>query len=451
MKWQIEPPRATNLFSPKHMNHIKEYWRNNPEILALIVGVAAHALVLFAILPAMSTLLSTSYGIGFADDYDKIALNLLNGNGYRFSPDTAETLMREPGYPFLLAATFSIFGYSLAAARLLNLFLVTGMAWLLILVVRAFTQDRLVCAAAVVLFLAHPGMVIAEARGGFEPLYAFCLVLFVWWLIRARSSQQKVDYFCAGICLGLGTLVRSSLIAFPIFALAWLLLRPDTDRKRRTIVVEILALSLGMCLVILPWMVRNYLVVHAVVPTATISGIAAHVGEYVCQNRDTGRSLQELDRGARDERAAIAREAGYQFEDNYFPFFFSAKDEAEFSRGLLKRAVGYYVANPRVFLQCASLNLINFWVAGKNALASSLNAVLQVPYLLLAVLGAIWITRRAGGYTYVTPILLVVLYTTALHAVTFAQARYSIPLVPLLAVLGAHPFARFWLLVARRR
>src|SRR4030065_141715 len=59
-KRQMAPPGATNLFSPKHMNHIKEYWRNSPEIMALIVGVAAHALVLFAILPAMSTLLSTS-------------------------------------------------------------------------------------------------------------------------------------------------------------------------------------------------------------------------------------------------------------------------------------------------------------------------------------------------------------------------------------------------------
>jgi len=426
------------------MTRFKEYWRDRPEALALIVGIAAHALVLFAVLPAISTLLSTSYGIGFADDYDKIALNLVNGNGYRFSPETAQTLMREPGYPFLLAAIFSLFGYSLVAARLLNLLLVTGTAWMLIIVVRAFTKDRLVGMAAMVLLFVHPGMVIDEARGAFEPLYAFCLVLFVWLIVRARASQRRLDYFWAGIVLGLGTLVRSSLIAFPMFALVWLLLRPEPGRRRRIIVIELLVLSLGMSLVTLPWMVRNYLVVHTVVPTATISGIAVHVGEYVCQNRDTGRTLQELDHGARDERAAIARAAGYKFEDNYFPFFFSAKDEVDFSRRLLQRAIGYYVANPLAFLQCASLNLVDFWIAGKNAVATSLNALLQIPYLLLAILGAISISKRADGYAYVAPILLVVVYTVALHAVTFAQARYSIPLVPLLAVLGAHPLARFW-------
>ena len=433
------------------MTRIKEYWRNSPETLALIAGFAVHALVLFVILPAMSTLLSTSYGIGFSDDYEKLALNLLNGNGYRFSPETAETLMREPGYPFLLAATFSIFGYSLTAARLLNLFLVAGTAWLLILVVRTFSKDRLVAAAAVVLFLAHPGTLIAESRGGFESLYSFFLVLFVWRSVRALNSEQKLDYFWAGAALGLAVLVRSSLLAVPIVALALILLRPVSTRTWRTTFTKVSIFMLGMCILALPWIARGYAVVHEVIPTATISGIAVHVGEYVCRNRDTGRTLHELDVGARHERAAIARAAGYQFEDNYFPYFFSTKDEVEFSRGLLKKAIVYYVANPGVFLQCAGLNLANFWVAGRNPLASSLNAVLQVPYLLLAVIGAIWLLGRPVGYVYVAPIMLIVVYTMAIHTITFAQARYSVTLIPLLAVLGAHPFREFLARFARKR
>jgi hypothetical protein len=193
------------------------------------------------------------------------------------------------------------------------------------------------------------------------------------------------------------------------------------------------------------------LLVHTVVPTATVSGIAIQTGEYVCRNRDTGHTLQELDFAARLERGEIARAAGYRFEDNFFPFFFSAKDEVEFNRDLTKRVVDYYLSNPTVFLQCASSNLLNFWIAGKKPGVSALNALLQIPYLLLALWGAVWLVRKAGGVAYVTPIALIVVYHMAISSVSMAQARYTVPLVPLLAVLGAEPLKELWVCALRKR
>ena len=433
----------SQLISDAQMTRWLEHYRNRPATLALIIGAAAHAVVLFGILPLVSTSITPFYGIGFADNYDNLALNLLHGNGYRFSPETAQTLMREPGYPVLLAAAFAIFGYSLAAARALNLLLTVAIALLLIRVVRGFTTDRRLGAAAVVLFLAHPGTVLAEARAGFEMAYAFCLLLFAWRFTQALNTRRLLDYFWAGGALGLATLIRSSLIALPIVALVWFLFRPGAGRARRLVVVEVLILSLGLCVVILPWAVRNYLLVDAIVPTATVSGIAFQTGEYVCRNRDTGHTLQELDYAARLERGEIARAAGYHFEDNFFPFFYSAKDEVEFNRDLTRRVMHYYLSNPSVFIQCASLNLVNFWIAGKKPWVSALNAVVQIPYVLLALLGAVWLVRRAGS-NYVTPILLVIAYHMAIHSISIAQARYTVSLVPLLAVLGAQPLTELW-------
>jgi hypothetical protein len=192
-----------------------------------------------------------------------------------------------------------------------------------------------------------------------------------------------------------------------------------------------------MCILVAPWIARNYAVVQEFVPTATISGIGIHVGEYVCRNRGSQRTLHELDRGARDERMAFAAAAGYKFEGWYFPWFYSPRDEVEFSRSLVKRATFYYTENPGQFVQCAAMNLVRFWVAGTNALTSSLNAVLQIPYLILAICGGVRLARRGNGCMGFYPILAVVAYMMAIHAVSFSQARYSVPLVPLLAVLGA--------------
>lgn len=431
-----------------------EHLRNRPEVLALIIGVAVHAVILFGVLPAVSTSLNNDYtiswggkplyGIGFADNYNDLARNLANGNGYRFSPETAPTMMREPGYPIVLAAAFALFGYSLVAAQALNLLLTVATALLLIRIVRGFTTDRRVITAAVVLFLAHPGTVLAEARGAFEMTDAFCLLLFTWRFVQALSTRRMLDYFWAGGALGLAALIRSSVIVLPIVALAWFLFRPGAGHPRRQVVIKVLTLSLGMCVVISPWVIRNYLLVHTLMPTATVSGIAFQTGEYVCQNRNSGQPLQDVDYAARLERGKIARAAGYHFVDNFFPLFFSARDELEFSRDLTRRVVSYYESHPAVFLQCATSNLVNFWIAGKRPWVTRVNALVQVPYFLLALVGAVWLGRRPGGSSYVTPILLVICFHWAVCAASMAQARYTVPLVPLLAVLAAQPLKELW-------
>jgi hypothetical protein len=259
------------------------------------------------------------------------------------------------------------------------------------------------------------------------------------------------DYFWAGAILGSGVLVRSSLIALPLFILLSLLLRAGGARNWRLTFVRVATLSVGMLLVAVPWIIRNYNVVGQIVPTATVSGIAAHVGSYVCRNSDTGRTLHDLDADARNERAAIAGAEGYRFKNEYFPRFFSSQDEVEFSKLLLKNTIDYYVSHPGVFLKCTGSNLVNFWIAGRNPLASTLNAIVQVPYLLLAVIGIVWLSRTAYRDVQLLPIMVIVVYTMILHAVTFAQARYSAPLVPLLAILAAHPAARAWSYVTTKR
>lgn len=424
---------------------IAEYGKDNPSVVVLLVGVILHGLALFLVLPMAGAALAPYYGAGFADDYDQLANTLATGNGYRFSPQTAETLMREPGYPLLLAAIFSLFGYSLPAARFVNLLLTAGVAWIVIAMVQASARnDRLASAGAAGLIFLHPGILIAEARGGFEMLYALCLALFAWQFSRAMNGERRRDWLLAGAILGLAILVRSSLIAFPMVALAWWVLERKKERGWYGIIAKFLLLTVAMGVVIGPWIARNYTVAGQFVPTATISGIAAHVGEYVCRNRDSYRPLVQLDAGARDERAQIARAAGYRFEDAYFPQFYSTRDEIEFSRTLRQRVLDYYVANPGAFVTCAASNVVNFWFAGKNRLASALNVIIQVPYLVLAVFGAFWLARESNGRTQLITVLLIVGYSIIVHAVTFAQARYSVPIIPLLCVLGAQPLARLW-------
>ena len=90
--------------------------------LVLIFGatlVVKLALMLLVI-PTMAEYLPYSIA-NFGDRYDRIAENLLAGNGYRIYPETSETLLRSPGYVFLLTGIFYLFGKSLLAAQVANI------------------------------------------------------------------------------------------------------------------------------------------------------------------------------------------------------------------------------------------------------------------------------------------------------------------------------------------
>src|SRR5687768_8057228 len=104
----------------------------------------------------LSSELSTFYSQNlYADGYDQLAINLVQGNGYRFYPDTALTLMREPGYPIFLAALFLICGTSFAAVKLMHMAMALLVAWLITRIASRVSKERSVRLLAPALFLLH--------------------------------------------------------------------------------------------------------------------------------------------------------------------------------------------------------------------------------------------------------------------------------------------------------
>src|SRR5437879_4136567 len=139
--------------------------------MALGIAFTLKVSMLMLVLPAISERFWPMYSVGFADDYDLLALNIAEGNGYRFFPDTAPTMVREPGYPLVLGAVFSGFGHSLPAARFLNVLLAFASAIVLSIIAIRVSKRPIVVLGAPLVFLFHPGTIVAESRAGFEILF----------------------------------------------------------------------------------------------------------------------------------------------------------------------------------------------------------------------------------------------------------------------------------------
>lgn len=398
---------------------------------------------LFVLLPVISEAFSTTYSMGFADDYDRLANNIALGNGYRIDPALTETMLREPGYPLFLAAVFKLGGYSLGAARVSNLLISVGICLMIISLAERSVGDRRAGILAALIYSMYPGVIVAEARGGVEILFIASVLVFVIAMHDAMTKGDGWRYFLAGVLLGVAVLIRSTPLLFPAVLFCYAVFMANGHRERLQLLPRYALLALGLVLTMSPWIVRNYQLSGAFVPTGTVQGHAAQEGLYTCKRLSATEPFQKLQAESAAERNQAAAQMGVPFRGGYYQFFQDPRSEVAFNRTLLKTVADEYRADPMLLVRCASRNVLNFWFLGKNWSATAMNVVVQLPLLALAVGGAVVLYRRARLRDAGLYIVLSV-YVMGIHLPIIAHARHSIPLVPFLAILASVALIALW-------
>jgi hypothetical protein len=417
----------------KNLSNLRIKW---PWVVAAICILPLNALLLFVVIPKVSSRTNWLYNSdGYVDTYEQIAENLAAGHGYRVYPDTARTLSREPGYPVLLAGLFWMFGDKLTTVQLANMLFTFATAGLIALLARRVSGSKVVILGAPLLFLFHPGTLIAESRGGVEAAFTFFLVLFMLTVYRAIETRGWFDYLLSGAALGATVLTRSTPLLFPVLLLAYVAaIEPKRSWLRLCRNGAIMAIAAAT--ILSPWIIRNYSLVGKFVPTASVLGISAHAGLYNNTHYSGAESWALVDRQGARERRRLAEDLGYPFKVEalgYFQDFYSSRDEVRFSDYLLNQVIGEYRRSPSLFVKCVGANLFNFWFRGKTTESTRLNLILEVPYLFLAMAGLV-VAVRNGLFNSVAPVLLLIAYLVAVSVVVLAQARYSVPLIPFLSI-----------------
>ncbi|MCM2266523.1 MAG: glycosyltransferase family 39 protein [Elusimicrobiales bacterium] len=191
---------------------------------------------------------------GDALDYEKLALNLLAGNGYSLVPGIP-AVTRPPLFPFLLAAVFGLFGQVYTAVFLLQALLSAATCALVYLLGREFLDEpaaRLggwLCAFYPPL-IGYTGLLLTET------FFTFLLAAVFLLLARALATGKAALYAACGLLLGAATLCRPTTLLFPWLmlaaALAW-----DLPAWKRTL-PRWLLLAACFAAAVGPWTWRNY-------------------------------------------------------------------------------------------------------------------------------------------------------------------------------------------------
>jgi 4-amino-4-deoxy-L-arabinose transferase-like glycosyltransferase len=411
-----------------------------------------HRRLLYAILLAAFflraawVLLIPTYPISDFKEYNRLAVGLINGQGY-IKSDGSLTAYRPPGYPFFLAGVYKLLGPHDIIARLVNILLGVLTCWLTyILTVQLF--DQRVALIAAMLIALFPSLIawsnILASENLFLPLVLCVLISF---LRAVKEPPIRWPWLVlTGLLTGICVLIRPAAILIPGI-LILTLISIDLDRKisKQTIGVLMRSMGIGlviilvMLVIILPWSIRNTTVFGRFVFVSTDGGIVFLSGQ-----------------NERAIRVEWAPDEGPMFDQLQAQKF----DEVEFDQLAYKLAFQFIRQNPLFEVRLIIHKFINFFQDDVSGITyNDLSALTPLPdwfviaakglaeiYYMLVMglaLASIFLKRYPKDRWYFILVFFIIVWVT-LHLAFYGKDRYRLPLTPAFVQFAAVTLLAIW-------
>jgi hypothetical protein len=362
--------------------------------------------------------------VGDEPGYDGLARGMLEKLGFDWPG-------RVPLYPLWLAGVYLLTGGSYRAVPYVQAFLgVTTIPLTYLLGRKALGHSAgLVAAlfAAVSYGLIHQSLHLLS-----EVLYTPVVLVAAITLWDAIDKPRLWRFCWAGFWVGTSSLVRPTLLLFPLVVVLLLVVLLKKQRAVRHWTVYVLAASLTIA----PWILRNYALYHAVFPLQTSNAILWQGSpEYYHLIRDDGYTYEQVWKD-------ILYGPGWQAHD---------PTSIEGDRWWTKRALASIYEEPITYFKYAIEKIALYWIGDINADwanthvfnyqalrdsgFSQWDALLVMITRTLPILAllASFVLRRQ--WKTLLPIYALLIYTTLLHAATHAEARLSDPFQPFLLII----------------
>jgi hypothetical protein len=205
------------------------------------------------------------------DQYRQLAENLRQHHVYgrQGQGEIHPTAFRPPLYPLLLAGTSPDGTVGRWQVMILHLLMAIASAWIMILLARASGLGQASWLAGL-LVTVDPILFYQSTQLMTETLATLLALLLLFALLRSGEGREPRWMLAAGTIAGLAILCRPTFLAFA--GLAWLLLAVRRRWK------PMMLFSAAAAVVLVPWIVRNSLVLGKPVLTTTHGGYTLLLG-----------------------------------------------------------------------------------------------------------------------------------------------------------------------------
>ncbi len=357
-----------------------------------------------------------------ADETEHISLAKKLSEGKPFLDSNGEWATRAPLYLFVVSLCFRVFGTSLFVPHLVNVLFGTITVYLGFTLCMRLFNERLIALIAAGAIALYPGLVIYSDVLQTEAMYIVLLLLLI---LKAEELQSRPSTSVAimiGVVAGVANLTRAALTGFlPLLLvlIGWL------HRDRLGIIGgKILLAAIVWCLVLAPWIWRNYQTLDAFVPVASSGGMSLLLGNNP-HATGTWKPKPEFE----EWFAEKARENGVQL---------AASTEIQRSRLGGKLALEFWRTEP---VEAAKLAVKKLYMYSVYPIT---NTDSYAPLQLVAVAADVVLYLFAGvGFIVVKerrnlfPIFAAIVFFSLMHVVMHSEARYRLPIMPFVALLSA--------------
>lgn len=377
-----------------------------------------------------------------AKAYDKIAQNILAGNGFveeaGMDIKFDKAIIRVgPLYQYFLSGIYAVFGRHFEVVWVLQAVLHVFSAYLVFLIAlllfAKYEQQRQNAALlATGIFAFFPDLIEISAMLMTETLYLFLWILLVWYFIfilvnnglANNGSWRQV--IILGVIAGLAVLARPPvLFVLPVIGVYFLF------KKNYKLFI---LLIFSIALVITPWTVRNYKAYGKIMP---FGGAGAY--NFWIGNHDGASG--EQDKPEEVEKFIVERGA-YLVGDESIKQFknFLYEQPLDFARLTILRINRYFsVIRPMGFW---------FYDSGLSQLAFILSsAVASLLLFIFSLYGILKIWREKNEA--ISYLFWMILFTPLILFITVVETRYRFQIYPLLAIFAGYGLI-MWLAEANR-
>src|SRR3989344_2944505 len=249
--------------------------KNNGKIIAVIVSFSFLASVAysfyFQIAPAVD-----------AAAYDKIAWNLVSGNGYKedaglsYNEDIAIVRVG-PGYQFFLAGVYFVFGHNLRIIWIINAILHALSALFVYFLSKEVFKENprpLLGLAAAALVGFSPDLITMSGMLMTETLGIFLAIFFAYLFFKYINSVKKPLWLIllSALAFGFAVMVRTPAALMILPVLYYFCVNNQWGR--------VLIFAAVLAALFSPWVIRNYKIYNTIIPTNYAFGYDLLVGNH---------------------------------------------------------------------------------------------------------------------------------------------------------------------------
>jgi 4-amino-4-deoxy-L-arabinose transferase-like glycosyltransferase len=399
-------------------------------------NVALGALIALALLLRLAYVLANPQPAirGDALHYDDIASNLAAGHGFSMSsvnllpadrpPDggPGPTARRPPLYPVFLAIVYRVAGHGYGAVLILQALIGALTCWIIYALCRATLRDRTAALVALAMAAVYPPFVRYCGDLLTETLFLFLTVAAFLAAWRAMTAGGAARTALAGALGGLAALCRPTAVFFLPLEGLLLIAAVSGPGRARSWSAHMAVYATAFCLVLSPWVIRNYAVFDSFIPGFTSAGYNLFMGTY-----PESHGLANVNPSAHPEQLR-ARLKGVG----------EVRADAIYRRAALRNVE----THPFEYLKLVGMKTLRGWFVikpGHEWTPTPLSLAGHGALLVLAFIGALWNRKRhlfgvivlaSGAAAF-----------TGFHALVVSNLRYNLPAVPFAMILASAALA----------